>query len=274
MKWPDVASCSKKKNAPGAAKENLEWTFLKEVLVLQLLFTRCVSQDIPSTVSAMFKCLVSGLLLPFSTFSGVYQSNLYITHASYLCSPHDQCTFWQSGAQTCSPVGTDCSDCCRKPDLETSRAAQVWPEAPKGGWMKVLQHGSGGGRYLWYNPCLEQPDRWAGESGTSSASSWFSSGPRRPYSERSSSLWKMCRDWEWISTRCYQSQTKTVVIGLTSILLGIPMLLLLVLFFSTWRLGHVFLDGLIRLPGLRDTPAIIITYIFMSKELLRYNSYI
>lgn len=196
------------------------------------------------------------------------KKNLDILLWWYLCSPHDQCTFWQSWAQTCSPVGTDCSGCCRKPALETSREAQVWAEAPSGGWMKVQQHGGGAGRYLWCSPCLEQPGRWAGESGTSSTSSWFSSGPRRPYSARSSSLWKTCRDWEWISTRRRRSQTRSAVICLASVLLGIPKLLLLVLFFSTWRLGHVFLDGLVRLPGLRDTPAIIITCTFISKELL------
>ena len=49
--------------------------------------------------------------------------------------------------------------------------------------------------YLWCSPCLGQPDRWVDGSETFWASSWFSSGPMSPYSQRSSWLRKTGRVW-------------------------------------------------------------------------------
>lgn len=121
---------------------------------------------------------------------------------SYLCSPHARCTFWQSWARTCSPAGTDWSDCSQTPDLWMSKHTRVsaGTYSNRGGYIhmwEMIQNGACAVFYLWCSPCLGQPDKWADVSGTSWASSWFSSGLMSPCLWRSSSLRKTSRIWEY-----------------------------------------------------------------------------
>lgn len=132
--------------------------------------------------------------------------------SSYLCSPHGRCTFWQSWALMCSPAGSDWSDCSQTPGLWTTKHTLV-SNCPADTLTAKTYSNSGThpcvgynpkhcsclcftrSEYLWCSLCLGQPDRWADESGTSWASSWFSSGLMSPYSQMFSSLRKTSRTW-------------------------------------------------------------------------------
>lgn len=137
--------------------------------------------------------------------------------------------------------------------IQSIKKTPAGGENPHVGWSLdcFLSH------HLWCIPCLEQPDRSVDVSETSSASTWSSSGLTRPYSQRSSSLrgaermWVFL--WHWGKRNVgFTVEKWPLSVWLTSVLLGLSVVLLFVLLLCSWRLRHVLLNGLIWLPGLQE----------------------